>query len=134
MNLPNPDKDENFFRDSANQLIHTILYLNQIPTVVRGIVPISYSNVPDYCQKFKEQSIEIHQENEVIENYSVDSFKIAIALVNLLVAIYEVIVPRRPERRGTMTSPLTYGVAGVQWATFKIDSVRSQFLPLLFVS
>lgn len=50
--------NENFYRNSANQLIHTLLYMDAIPKVIRGIIPISYERVPDYCQSFTEEELE----------------------------------------------------------------------------
>lgn len=55
----NPKNDDkNFFLSSANQLIHILIYMDAIPTIVQGIVPINYLDIPDYCQKFEEEKLE----------------------------------------------------------------------------
>jgi hypothetical protein len=74
------DNNENFFRNSGNKLIHTVLYLQNIPTIIRGIVPNNHSNIPDYYQKFeqeelKQQSTEVNREEKIMEDRSVENFK-----------------------------------------------------------
>lgn len=71
--------NENFFRDSANQLIHTLLYMDAIPESVRGTIPISYQQVPDYCKIFNEEELEQQATErdlkEVMKEQSINSFK-----------------------------------------------------------
>jgi hypothetical protein len=53
--------------------------LNNIPTIIRGIVPISYSDLPDYYRKFEREELERYStevsKEEVMENHYANNFK-----------------------------------------------------------